>query len=100
MIFHPVSVHRRTLRAGRLRRCMFPCRSDYIFTLRGKGSPISGRLAVLPRGIVVEPSGVPAWLLIVFATTRSEFPAIKEIVVSTLLCRLAVVIYQQPRRPK
>nr|DAE55294.1 MAG TPA: hypothetical protein [Caudoviricetes sp.] len=36
-------------------------------------------MAVLPVGIVVEPSVYPAWLLIVFVITRSEFPAVKEI---------------------
>ena len=64
-----------------------------------KGSPVSGRLAVLPFGIVVEPSGRPAWLPVVFTLAWSEFPAIKEIVVSTLLCRLAEVVYQRRHRP-
>nr|DAE88222.1 MAG TPA: hypothetical protein [Caudoviricetes sp.] len=72
---------------------MFPHGSDYIFILISKASPISDRLAVLPEGIVVEPSGFPAWLLIVFVFKRSEFPAVKEIFVSTLLYRPAVVYF-------
>lgn len=72
---------------------MFPYGSDYIFILISKASPVSDRLAVLPAGIVVEPSGCPAWLLIVFIFTWSEFPAVKEIFVSTLLYRPAVVSF-------
>lgn len=78
---------------------MFPCRSDYVFTLTIKGAPVSGRLAVLPFGIVVEPSGCPVWLPVVFTLVWSEFPAIKELVVNTLLCRLAEVVYQRRHRP-
>lgn len=69
---------------------MFPHGLDYIFILISKASPVSDRLVVLPAGIVVEPSGCPAWLLIVFIFTWSEFPAVKEIFVSTLLYRPAV----------
>lgn len=72
---------------------MFPYGLDYIFILISKASPVSDRLVVLPAGIVVEPSGCPAWLLIVFIFTWSEFPAVKEIFVSTLLYRPAVVSF-------
>jgi hypothetical protein len=50
----------------------------------------SSRLALLPCGIVVEPSGFPAWLLIAVGTTRYGFPAINPILMSTVLRSLAI----------
>lgn len=80
---------------------MFPQGLDYIFILISKESPVSDRLAVLPAGIVVEPSGCPAWLLIVFALVRSEFPAVKEIYCQCITAQAGSgVVYRRLRHPK
>jgi hypothetical protein len=44
----------------------------------------SSRLALLPGGIVVEPSPYGAWLLITGGTTRYGFPAIHLVLTSTV----------------
>ena len=70
---------------------MSPCRSDYII-ISQEMEGASASFGLLPFGIVVAPSGFPAWLRIIYKILSLNSPSFKSATVLTLYERASLFL--------